>query len=151
MTKDKLIDQLGASDQAYLLENTPELALHRGQLRLALAALSVQKGETLYLLNEALVILENARLNFSEMPMPLYLALSVTLAEAYIACHKTSGQHHYAVIAEQILRPLAHHNDAKIYAMLATASQLQGKQALARHWHNKALMADTQNISTHIH
>lgn len=138
MNKKALIALLGETDQAYTQNNTPELALKRGRVRLLLATISQQKQEALYLLKQAVVILETARYEFDEMPLSLYLDLSVMLAKVYLASHHHSGHLPYAIVCEQILKPLAHHNRNDIYETLADSAACQQKNALHRHWTKKA-------------
>lgn len=133
-----LIQRLGETDQAYLEQNSPELALERGQLRNELAKLSRNKQEKLYFLNEAVVILEQARVEFEEMPMALYLSLSLALSDVYLHYFSIDPSQKYAIIAEQILKPLAHHNHPDVFNNLQIACQYQNKPALARHWQQKA-------------
>lgn len=133
-----LIQRLGETDQAYLEQNSPELALERGQLRNELAKFSRNKQEKLYFLNEAVIILEQARVEFEEMPMSLYLSLSLALSDVYLHYFSIDASQKYAIIAEQILKPLAHHNHPDIFANLQRACQHQNKLALARHWQQKA-------------
>lgn len=150
MNKKELIDLLGTTDQEYKKGNSPYLALRRGLVRMALAELSQQKDEALYLLKQAIVILEVARYSFDEMAMTLYLDLSLTLAQAYLMSHHLNKQASYAAIAEQILKPLAHHRREDIYEALADSAKYQGKSAFYAHWKMKAKKATlTVNDTKH--
>lgn len=137
MTKQSLVQRLGETDQAYLIENSPELALERAEIRLSLLRYSRHRQEQEYLLTQAVVILEDARLHFEEMPLSLYIGLSAVLGEAYLAYFSVTGETRYALISEQIARPLAHHDLPEIYRVLVQATTAQGKLALARHWQKK--------------
>ena len=79
-----VVNRIGETDQLYLSENTPELALERADLRLQLVVLSHVRQEQLHFLQEAIVLLEQARIEFEEMPLSLYLDLSLHLAKAYM-------------------------------------------------------------------
>lgn len=133
----QLIQQLGETDQQFLQQNSPELALQRGQIRLKLIQISKQKAEQLYFLQQTLVILEQARLEFDEMPLSLYLDLSILLAQAYLVYFELSQQTRYALIAQQILKPLAHHQSIEIYQVLIQAAHAQQHNAMAQHWRKK--------------
>jgi len=43
----------------------------------------------------------------------------------------------FALITQQILKPLAHHNHLDIYFFLAYASAAKQEQAMTRHWLQK--------------
>ncbi|MFX7521883.1 hypothetical protein ABTJ34_19300, partial [Acinetobacter baumannii] len=79
-----IVTRIGETDQLYLTENTPELALERADLRMQLAMLSRVRQEQIHFLQEAIVLLEQARIEYDEMPMNLYLNLSLHLAKAYM-------------------------------------------------------------------
>lgn len=138
MNTSELIAQLGETDQQFLQQNSPELALQRGTLRLALVNASQRAEEQRYFLQQAIVILEQARLEFAEMPMALYLALSMQLAKTYLAYFDLTQEQRYALIAEQILKPLAHHQQIELYKLLMQSAQAQQHPALASHWQKKA-------------
>lgn len=139
-----LIKQLGDTDEQYLHHNTPQLALKRGRLRNELAKFSRNKQEKLYFLNEAVVILEQARMQFEQMPLSLYLSLSLRLSDVYLHYFAITLDQRYALIAEQVLRPLAHHNHPDIFANLQTACECQNKSALAKYWQSKAVAPISQ-------
>lgn len=148
MTKQNLVQRLGETDQAYLVENSPELALERAEIRLSLLRYSRHRPEQEYLLTEAIVILEDARLHFEEMPLSLYLSLSAVLGEAYLAYFSVTGETRYALISEQIARPLAHHASPAIYRVLIESTTAQGKPALARHWQAKLAHSERHHAQT---
>lgn len=79
-----IVSRIGETDQLYLTENTPELALERAELRMQLVTLSRVRQEQIHFLQEAIVLLEQARMEYEEMPMSLYLNLSLHLAKAYM-------------------------------------------------------------------
>lgn len=99
-TTQTLIQRLGETDQQYLRQNSPELALIRGNIRNELAKLSHHKQEQCYFLNEAIVILEQARLVFDEMPLSLYLSLSLALSDVYLHYFTLDSSQKYALISE---------------------------------------------------
>ncbi len=144
-TQQALVARLGETDQAYLEQNTAELALVRGQVRLELAKLSKHKQEQHYFLNQAIAILELARIEFEEIELALYLKLSIVLAKCYMLHYDISHETRYALIVETILKPLAHHDDSEVYELLIKASQAQNKPALATHWQQK--MQRVQGLS----
>lgn len=133
----QLVKRIGETDQQFLQHNTPQLALERAHLRLQLVQLSELRQEKFYFLQHAIVLVEQARLEFEEMPISVYLSLSVSLAQAYLIYYELTLQTRFALIAEQILKPLAHWKDPSIYFYLAYAAVLQDHKALARHWLNK--------------
>ena len=73
----QVIARLGETDQLFLSNNTPELALERADLRLQLVTISHLRQEQLHFLQEAIVLLEQARIEYEEMPLNLYLNLSL--------------------------------------------------------------------------
>lgn len=137
LSTQQLISRIGETDQQFLQENTPELALLRAQYRLQLVNHSRLRQEKLYFLQEAIVLLEQARVGFDEMPMPLYLALSLELARAYMQYFELTGEQRFALIVQQILKPLAHWKHGGIYHQLALASAIRNEPALTRHWLGK--------------
>ena len=80
----QVIERIGETDQLYLENNTPALALERADLRLQLVVFSNLRQEQIHFLQEAVVLLEQARIEHEEMPMSLYLNLSLHLAKAYM-------------------------------------------------------------------
>lgn len=137
MTKQSLIKQLGDTNALYLTSNTPSLAKTRTTIRLKLAKLSTQQAERLHFIHEAIVIAEQACMQFDKTPLDLHISLSVVLAQAYLAYFEATEDIRYAVISEQILRPLSHYGNQEVYAGLTAASLAQNKPALARHWQAK--------------
>lgn len=133
----QVIARIGETDQLYLESNTPELALERADLRLQLVTLSHVRQEQLHFLQEAIVLLEQARIEYDEMPLSLYLNLSLHLAKAYMIYFELSKEQRFALITQQILKPLAHHHHLDIYFFLAYASAVKQELALTRHWLNK--------------
>ncbi len=133
----QLINRVGETDQTYLQENSPELALERAKLRLELVTHSRVKSEQIHFLQEAIVILEQARVEVDEMPLSLYLALSLQLAQAYMIYFELTGETRFALITQQVLKPLAHYQDADIFFMLAYAAISQKEMAMTRYWLKK--------------
>lgn len=88
-----IISRIGETDQLYLTNNSPELALERGDLRLELATISHSKQEQIHFLQEAIVLLETARVEYEEIPMTLYVKLSLHLAKAYMVFLKLPKKH----------------------------------------------------------
>ena len=134
-----VISRIGETDQLYLTNNSPELALERGNLRLELVTLSNSKQEQIHFLQEAIVLLETARVEFEEMPMELYVELSLHLAKAYMIFFEITQESRYALITQQILKPMTIHENADIYFFLAYASIGQNELSMARHWIGKYL------------
>lgn len=132
-----IIERIGETDQLYLTGNTPDLALERAALRLELVVLSHLRQEQIHFLQEAIVILEHARVESAEIPMPVYLELSMQLAKAYMLYFEISREPHFALITQQILKPLSQHQHSDIYFYLAYASVCKNETALTRHWLNK--------------
>lgn len=132
-----IIARIGETDQLFLVEHTPELALERGQLRMELVQRSHHRQEQLHFLQEAVVILEQARVEYAEMPLRVYLALSIQLAQAYMLFFELNREAHFALITQQILKPLAHYEHGDIYLLLGYASSVKNEQALTRHWLGK--------------
>lgn len=133
----EIVALIGATDQSYLQHNTPELALQRAQLRLQLVSISHHRQEQIHFLHEAIVILEQSRLEFEEIPLPLYLDLSLCLAQAYMIYYELGHELKFATICQQILKPLAHHQQADCWFYLAYASAVKQEQALCKHWLHK--------------
>lgn len=133
----KIIERIGETDQLYLENNTPELALERADLRLQLVVISNSRQEQIYFLQEAVVLLEQARIEYEEMPMRLYLNLSLHLAKAYMLYFEITKEQRFALITEQILKPLSQHEHSDIYFFLAYASVSKNQTALTRHWLTK--------------
>ncbi|QER40599.1 hypothetical protein F2A31_13195 [Acinetobacter suaedae] len=130
----QVITRIGETDQLYLTNNTPSLALERADLRLQLVILSHVRQEQLHFLQEAIVLLEQARIEYDEMPLSIYLNLSLYLAKAYMIYYELTKEQRFALITQQILKPLAHHDHLDIYFFLAYASAVKQEQALTRHW-----------------
>ncbi|USA46109.1 hypothetical protein NDN11_15615 [Acinetobacter sp. C26M] len=133
----QVIARIGETDQLYLESNTPELALERADLRLQLVVLSHIRQEQLHFLQEAIVLIEQARIEYDEMPLSLYLNLSLHLAKAYMIYFELTKEKRFALITQQILKPLAHHDHLDVYFFLAYASAAKQEQALTQHWLKK--------------
>lgn len=132
-----IIQRIGETDQQYLEENTPTLALERGDLRLQLVTISHLRQEQIHFLQESIVLLEQARVEFEEMPLRTYLHLSLTLAKAYMMYFEITKETRFALITQQILKPLAHHTDGDVYFFLAYAAAVKHELAMTRYWLNK--------------
>jgi hypothetical protein len=133
----QVIARIGETDQLYLETNTPELALERADLRLQLVTYSNSRQEQLHFLQEAIVLLETARVEYEEMPMRVYLNLSLHLAKAYMVYFEITKEQRFALITQQILKPLTQHENGDIYFFLAYASACKNETALTRHWLSK--------------
>ena len=66
-----IIQRIGETDQLYLQGNSPELSLERAELRLQLVTLSQMRQEQIHFLQEAVVLLEQSRIDAEEMPFRL--------------------------------------------------------------------------------
>ena len=137
LTTKQIIQRLGETDQLYLKGNTPELTLERADLRLQLVTLSELRQEQRHFLQEAVVLLEQGRVEFEEMPLRMYINLSLHLAKAYMMFFELTKEHHFALITQQILKPMTQHENGDIYFMLAYASVSKNDFALTRHWLSK--------------
>lgn len=126
-----IIERLGETDQLFLNENSAELALERGDLRLQLVALSKNKQEQTHFLHEAIAILEQGRIEFDDA---FYVQFSLQLAKAYMMYFELGHETKFALITQQILKPLAHLNNGDIFFFLAYASASKKENALTRHW-----------------
>ncbi len=133
----QIISRIGETDQLYLSNNTPELALERADLRLQLVTRSNSRQEQIHFLQEAIVLLEQARIEYEEMPLALYLDLPLLLGKAYMTYFEITKESRFALITQQILKPLTSYEHADIYFSLAYASIAKGETALARHWLGK--------------
>ena len=133
----RVISRIGETDQLYLIQNTPELALERSDLRLQLVTYSNSRSEQIHFLQEAVVLLEQARVEFEEMPMRLYVDLSLHLAKAYMLYFEITREVRFALITQQVLKPLTNSGHGDIFFFLAYASVRKEEFAMARHWLNK--------------
>ncbi|KAA8734509.1 hypothetical protein F4V57_06000 [Acinetobacter qingfengensis] len=133
----RIIQRIGETDQFYLKKNTPELALERGDLRLQLVTLSHNRQEQIHFLHEAIVILEQSRLEFDEIPLQLYLDLSLQLGRAYMMYYELTRDTKFATITQQILKPLAHYQDGDLLFLLAYACAVKSEFAMTKHWLQK--------------
>ncbi|OTG67078.1 hypothetical protein [Acinetobacter silvestris] len=133
----QVIARIGETDQLYLTNNTPELALERADLRLQLTTFSHLRQEQVHFLQEAIVLLEQARYEYEEMPMHLYVSLSLHLAKAYMVYFEITKEHRFALITQQILKPLTVNENGDIYFFLAYAAVVKQEYALTRHWLKK--------------
>lgn len=133
----QLVQRIGETDQLFLQGNSPELALERADLRLQLVTLSQVRQEQTHFLQEAIVLLEQSRVDFEEMPLELYTNLSLHLAKAYMIYFELTKEHRYATITQQILKPMVHAEHADIYFFLAYASISKQEPAMTRHWLTK--------------
>lgn len=140
LTTKQIIQRLGETDQLYLKGNTPELTLERADLRLQLVTLSELRQEQRHFLQEAVVLLEQGRVEFEEMPLRMYINLSLHLAKAYMMFFELTKEHHFALITQQILKPIASYEHGDIYFFLAYASASKNEPALTRHWLGKYTM-----------
>lgn len=130
----QIIQRIGETDQLFLAGNSPELALERAELRLNLVIETHSKQEQLHFLQEAIVLLETARVEFEEMLMRVYIDLSLHLAKAYMVYFEITKETRFALITKQILKPLTQHENGDIFLFLAYASVVRDEMALTRHW-----------------
>jgi len=132
-----IIQRIGETDQLYLQGNTPELALERSDLRLQLVTLSQVRQEQIHFLQEAIVLLEQSRIEFEEITLSLYIKLSLHLAKAYMLYYEITKEQKFALITQQILKPMTSDTNGDIYFFLAYASAVKNEPALCRHWLTK--------------
>ena len=147
-----IIERIGETDQLFLQANTPELALERADLRLQLVRMSRHRQEQVHFLQEGIVLLEQARVEYEEMPMRTYIDLSLQLAKAYMLYFEITKEQRFALIIQQILKPLTLHNHGEIFLMLAAACAIKQETALTRHWlkkYSKTVQFDLQTLQYH--
>lgn len=143
----QVISRIGETDQLYLENNTPELALERADLRLQLVTYSNSRQEQIHFLQEAIVLLETARVEFEEMLMRIYLNLSLQLAKAYMIYFEITKEQRFALITQQILKPLVQHENGDIFFFLAYASAVKNESALTRHWLGKYTKSEAFDLA----
>ncbi|MBP5992571.1 MAG: hypothetical protein KA518_01335 [Acinetobacter sp.] len=147
-----IVARIGETDQLYLENNTPELALERAQLRFELVKFSQVRQEQIHFLQEGIVLLEQARIEYEEIPMSLYLDLSLALAQAYMQYYDITKEKHLTLIAQQILKPLTSHNRGDILLSLAHTCAEKKELALTRHWltkYSKTADFDLETLKNH--
>ncbi|OTG81273.1 hypothetical protein B9T33_06265 [Acinetobacter sp. ANC 5054] len=144
----QIIQRIGETDQLFLQGNTPSLALDRADLRLQLVEISKNNQEKVHFLQEAIVLLEQGRLEFDEMPMELYINLSLHLAKAYMVFFETTREQRYALITQQIMKPMSKAEHGGIYFYLAYASAVKQEPAMTRHWLTKYCKTDEFDMTT---
>lgn len=147
-----IIQRIGETDQVYLAGNTPELALERSDLRMQLVFASQLRQEQIHFLQEAIVLLEQGRVEFEEMPLTLYVKLSLNLAKAYMQYFEITHEKHFAIIVNQVLKPMAHYDFGDIYFYLAYAAAAKSEPAFTRHWlskYSKTQDFDIELMQTH--
>lgn len=137
MTTKQIIQRIGETDQLFLQGNTPELALERGDLRLQLVTLSQVRQEQVHFLQEAIVLLEQGRIEFEEIEMILYIKLSLHLAKAYMLFFELTREKHYALITQQIMKALTQAEHSDVFFFLAYASAAKEEPAMTRYWLKK--------------
>lgn len=132
-----IIQRIGETDQLYLQGNSPELSLERAELRLQLVTLSQMRQEQIHFLQEAVVLLEQSRIDAEEMPLSMYINLSLHLAKAYMLYFEITREVRFALIVQQILKPMKRDDYGDIYFFLAYASAAKNELSLTRHWLTK--------------
>ena len=147
MQTQAIIQRLGETDQLFLNGNTPELALERADLRLQLVTLSQVRQEQVHFLQEAIVLLEQGRIEFEEMPLSLYIKLSLHLAKAYMMFFEITKEVRYAIITQQIMKQVASYEHGEIAFFLAYAYASHAKPALTRHWLGKYMASAEFDLS----
>lgn len=132
MTVSEIIARVGETDQIFLTEPTPMLALERAQLRQMLVSLSNNQTEQLYFLGEAAVILELA--NSETEDQATHVLLAAQLASVYLQFHQITPQQRYLTVVGQVLRSHSNTDYAPIFLGLARMDAAQEKAALTKHW-----------------
>lgn len=132
MTVSEIIARVGETDQIFLTEPTPMLALERAQLRQMLVALSNNQSEQLYFLGEAAVILELADAEAEDQAT--HVLLAAQLAAVYLQFNQVTPQQRYLTVVAQILRAHSNADYAPIFLGLARMDAAQEKAALTKHW-----------------
>lgn len=133
----QIIQRIGETDQLYLKGNTPLLALERAELRLQLVMLSQLRQEQIHFLQESVVLLEQGRIEFEEMQMSIYIDLSLNLAKAYMIYFEITKETRFALITQQILKPIVSDEYGDLYFFLAYATISKAEISMARHWLTK--------------
>ena len=133
----QIIQRIGETDQLFLQSNSAELTLERSELRLQLVTISHLRQEQIHFLQEAIVILETARIELEELSKAMFIHLSLQLAKAYMLYFEITRENRFAIITQQILKPLAQTEDGDIYFFLAYATASKGETSLTRHWLTK--------------
>ena len=128
----QLIARVGETDQLFLTQPTPTLAIERAYLRLELVKLSNSKNEQLHFLSEAAVILELAGAEIEDQETSVLL--SAQLAAVYLQFHLVTHEARYLVVAGQILRPHSNAEYHSIFLQLARLDAALNKTALTKHW-----------------
>lgn len=137
MTAKQIIQRIGETDQLFLQGNYPNLALERADLRLQLVLLSQVRQEKIHFLQEAVVLLEQGRIEFEEIAIDLYINLSLHLAKAYMLFFETTHESHYALITQQIMKALTKAGHGDVFFFLAYAAAAKKEPALTRYWLGK--------------
>ena len=145
----QIIARIGETDQLSLQAPSPRLNLERAELRLELVCMSQMRQEQQYFLQEAIVLLEQARISDPSsdegtdkaIDKALFIALTLQLAKAYMLYFELNREAHFALITEQLLKPLAHHDDSEVYFYLAYAAVVREKLAMTRHWLSKYVVS----------
>lgn len=132
MSVSQLIARVGETDQLFLTAPTPELAIERAHLRLALVQISHSKTEQLHFLGEAAVILELATAEVTEQA--IHERLAAQLAAVYLQFYQLGHESKYLVVAGQILRPHSNAAFPEIFLQLARLDAARQKTALTQHW-----------------
>lgn len=127
-----IVARVGETDQLFLTEPTPMLAIERAQLRLMLVSLSHNQSEQLYFLGEAAVILELADVEAEDQAT--HVLLAAHLAAVYLKFHHLTPQQRYLTVVGQILRAHSNAEYSPIFLGLARMDAAQGKTALSKHW-----------------
>ncbi len=151
-TTQQIIQRIGETDQLYLQGNHPELAIERAELRLELVTLSHLRQEQIHFLQEAIVILEQARIEFDEISKTLFIDLSLHLAKTYMVYFEITREKRFAIITEQILKPWVSDEFGDIYFFLAYSTISKEEKALTRHWltkYSKTQAFDVLLLSEH--
>ncbi len=141
-----VIQRIGETDQLFLQGNSAELALERANLRLELVLHSQSKREQVHFLQEAIVLLEQARIEFEDLPIPMFIELSLHLAKAYMLYFEISQETRFALITQQILKPLSQFKHGDIYFFLAYAAACQKEFALTQHWLKKCSQTEEFDV-----
>lgn len=141
----QLIEKIGETDQLFLTDPTPELAVIRAGLRLTLSRFSHQNNERLYFLTEAAALLEIALMNIEDAFHQV--ELSIGLSNIYLEFYQVTHETRYLLISSQILKPLSHHEDARILLGLARVSAASQHLALTKHWLGRLMKLDDVDIN----
>ncbi len=139
VTPRQLISLMGDADMAAQKQDIPEqpLTQQRAELRQHLAQCSMQRNEQIYLLSEAVTLLEMLLMYVPTKSQ--HDEVSAHLANVYMQLYSITKQSPYLLIAGQILKPLSALHNIDILNALVRFDSMQQHPSLVRHWITRIL------------